>query len=474
MNNKKGISLIALTSLVVSSSIGAGIFDIPSSLAKVATPGVALLAWFITGFGILMLALSFSNLVLNKPELNGVSDYARAGFGNFAGFLSGWGYWLGVWLGNVAFGTMLMSTLGYFFKELRSGNSLQAVLFASMISWGLTLLVMRGVEAAAVINVAVTIAKLIPLFVFIVLAILLFKVNIFSEHFWMNLAGNASHLSFSKATPTGILNQVSSSLISLIWVFVGIEGAAMMADRARRKSDAAKATVFGLVALFILYVVISILPYGYMSQGQIAQLETPSLMYLMEAMIGPVGGVIISIGLVISILGSWLSWTMLPVEATSQMSEQKLLPKWFGKMNKYNAPANSLIFTQALVQIFFLSLLKTNEAYNFAYSLATVAIIISYILVSAYQFKLGIQEKSLKNTLIGFLSLTFQLVAVIIAGLNFLWLTTVAYFVGFVFYLAAQKQNEKKITATEWILIAVISILAILAVISVLIGRLSF
>ena len=163
-----GIALPALVALVISSAIGAGIFDLPATLAQGATPGAAILAWVITGFGILMLALSLNNLVLNKPELTGVSDYARAGFGDFAGFISGWGYWLSAWLGNVAFATMLMSALGYFLPALKSGNSVPAIVLASLVSWALTLLVTRGIESAAAINTIVTITKLVPIFAFVV------------------------------------------------------------------------------------------------------------------------------------------------------------------------------------------------------------------------------------------------------------------------------------------------------------------
>ncbi len=57
-----------------------------------------LIAWVIVGFGILMLALSLNNLLMKEPELEGIFSYAEKGFGPFAGFISGWGYWLSAWL----------------------------------------------------------------------------------------------------------------------------------------------------------------------------------------------------------------------------------------------------------------------------------------------------------------------------------------------------------------------------------------
>lgn len=99
VENKKGIGLMALVAIIVSGAIGGGVFNLSNDLANGATPGGVVISWLFIGFGILMLVLSLNHLVVNKPELSGVSDYARAGFGDFAGFLSGWG--IGCPLGQV-------------------------------------------------------------------------------------------------------------------------------------------------------------------------------------------------------------------------------------------------------------------------------------------------------------------------------------------------------------------------------------
>ena len=80
-----------------------------------------------------MLSLSFNNLLLKKPELNGIFSYAEEGFGKFGGFISGWGYWLSAWLGNVAFATMLMSTLSYFFPIFGNGQNIASIIGASIL-----------------------------------------------------------------------------------------------------------------------------------------------------------------------------------------------------------------------------------------------------------------------------------------------------------------------------------------------------
>ncbi|GAK30283.1 arginine/ornithine antiporter [Weissella oryzae SG25] len=461
----KGLGLAALITMAISSSIGAGIFDLPATVARAATPGAALLAWLITGFGILMLALSMSYLAMQRPNLSGFSDYAREGFGDFAGFLTGWGYWLSAWLGNVAFATIMMSAFGYFFPAVASGNSVAAIFFASLISWGLTLLVINGVESAALINLVVLIAKLIPIFAFIVIGLMLFKAGVFTQEFWYNFSVNTSgDAVFSPATAGGILNQVRGSIMVMMWVFVGVEGASMMASRARRKKDVGRATVIGILSLIAIYLVVSMIPYGYLPQSELVNMDSPALVYIFGRMVGGFGGAFISIGLILSILGAWLSWTMLPVEATSQMTKQGLMPKWFGKTNKKGAPINSLLLTQVLVQCFMISLYFSDQAYDFAFSLSTAMVMICYGMVAAYLCKVGFEERHPWMIIIGGLAVLFQVGALLLAGLGYLWICSISYILGFAFYIYSRRENNKRISKTEWIVMAVLTIIAIGAI----------
>lgn len=118
-NSVKNLSFTALTALVVGSMIGAGIFSLPQNIAEKASVGAAMIGWLITGFGMLMLAFVFQMLSRRKPELDsGVYAYAKAGFGNYMGFNSAWGYWLVASLGNVSYYVLIFATLGYFFPYL--------------------------------------------------------------------------------------------------------------------------------------------------------------------------------------------------------------------------------------------------------------------------------------------------------------------------------------------------------------------
>ncbi len=461
MEEKKGLSLGALTAAVVTSSIGSGVFTLTSSLASGAAPGPVLLAWIVVGFGIMMLAMSLNNLLLKQPESEGIQAYAQVGFGNFAGFVSGWGYWLSAWLGNVAFATVLMSSLGYFFPIFKGGQNIPSVIFASIVSWMLTFIVNRGVESAAAMNTIITICKLIPLFAFIIVGIFVFKGGIFTAHFWSNVASGV-------AGSSNLVEQFRSCLMIMMWVFVGVEGASMLSSRAKSKNDAGKATIIGIISLLVIYVLASVLPYGYLSQNELAKINQPAMLYIFQDMVGKWGGAFIGIGLIIAILGSWLSWTMLPADTTMLMAEEKMLPSSFGKKNKNGAPTFSLVLTAGLIQVFLIILLFSEEAYNFALSLCTAAIVVCYIFVGLYQIKFSLQNKDTKQLWIGIFAAAFQIIAIALAGLHYLMLVCIGYLPGIYFYYRAKKEyglDGGKLTKSEIMWSIIIVMLAIISIV---------
>ena len=217
---KRGIGLMGLISLVISSSIGSGVFALSTDISAAAAPGAAIIAWAITGVGFIALANTFGRLSLERPDLDGIVAYAKEGFGPFVGFVSGWGYWLSIWIGNVAFGVMLATAIGYFFPPFSEGLTVGAVIFISVVNWLIVLLVNRGVEEASVVNVIVMVCKLVPIFVFIAAMILVFSFDVFTADFWGNLANNLGGADAPGDVPTQIIN----CFMVMMWVFVGMEG----------------------------------------------------------------------------------------------------------------------------------------------------------------------------------------------------------------------------------------------------------
>ena len=468
----KKIGLFGLIGMVVSSCIGSGVFALTGQLAEVASPGGVLVAWGVVGVGFLMLALALNYLGKTKPELVGIFQYAEEGFGAIWGFISGWGYWLSAWLGNVAFATVMMTTVGFFYPEFATEVPTPlAIVIASVVMWALSFLIIRGVEGASVINAIVMVCKVAVLVIFLAFAVVLFDMGVFTADFWGNVYNNLV-ASAPAATGSeeelvalgGIPNQVVNCIIIMMWAFIGIEGATVMSSRARRQSDVGKATVIGIICLLVIYLGATVLPYGFLPYTEIAAMDSPAMVYIFDQMAPGWGGAFISIGIIVAIAGAWLSFIILPVETTSEMAARQLLPAGWGKLNKNGAPSFSLLITAICTQAFMASLIFTSDAYDFAFSMCTVAIVITWTLAALYQLKVAKDNKAGAWMLIGVIAVLFQLSGVLFNGWSFLLLTCVGYIPGFILYAMARKKAGFTLSKSDIVTMTIISALGVLAI----------
>ena len=163
------MTLPTLTAMVVGGMVGAGVFSLPARFGVATGILGSLIAWAIAGAGMLMLAFVFQNLAIRKPELDsGVFIYAKAGFGDYAGFNSAIGFWASSVAGNYFYWVFISATLGAFFDSFGDGDTFLAVAVSTVGVWLFHFLIARGVRDAAVINRIVTIFKILPILVFIV------------------------------------------------------------------------------------------------------------------------------------------------------------------------------------------------------------------------------------------------------------------------------------------------------------------
>ena len=194
-----GLSFFALLALVIGSMIGGGIFSLPQNIAAAASAGPTIIGWIITGTGMVCLALVYQFLSARKPQLdNGIYAYARAGFGDYIGFNSAWGYWLSALIGDVGYLILLFSTIGKFFPIFEGCNTIPAIICASILLWAIHFLIIRGIQTAAMINTITTVAKIVPLLVFIVICAIGFKYDLFAIDFWGADAGLGDVLTQTK------------------------------------------------------------------------------------------------------------------------------------------------------------------------------------------------------------------------------------------------------------------------------------
>src|SRR4029079_7021529 len=158
---------------------------LPRTFGQATGPLGAVIAWLIAGTGMYMLARVFQSLAERKPNLDaGVYAYAKAGFGDYPGFLSALRYWIGSCIGNVSYWVLIKSTLGAFFPVFGDGNTVAAILVASIGIWLFHFMILRGVQQAAAINTVVTVAKIVPILVFILILFVSFKAGLFRANFW--------------------------------------------------------------------------------------------------------------------------------------------------------------------------------------------------------------------------------------------------------------------------------------------------
>lgn len=318
-DSARKLRLGALVALVVGSMIGGGIFSLPQNMAASAGAGAVLIGWAITAVGMLTLAMVFQSLANRKPELDtGVYAYAKAGFGDYMGFSSAWGYWISAWIGNVSYFVLLFSTLGIFFPAFGEGNTLLSILCASALLWLLHLLVLSGIREAAMVNLVTTIAKVIPLILFIIIAAVAFRMDVFTADFWGT--GNVELGS--------VLDQVRGMMLVTVWVFIGIEGANVYSARAGRRSDVGRATIIGFMGVLLLLVLVNVLSMGIMNQTELAALQNPSMAGVLEHVVGRWGAVLISVGLVVSLVGGLLAWTLLSAEILFAGSRDGTMPQF--------------------------------------------------------------------------------------------------------------------------------------------------
>ena len=450
------LRLGALIALVVGSMIGGGIFSLPQNMAASADVGAILIGWAITAVGMLTLAFVFQTLANRKPDLDGgVYVYAKAGFGDYMGFSSAWGYWISAWLGNVGYFVLLFSTLGYFFPIFGEGNTVAAVIGASVLLWAVHWLVLQGIKEAAFINLVTTVAKIVPLVLFVLIAVFAFKLDIFTADIWG-----------AKNPDLGsVMAQVRHMMLVTVWVFIGIEGASIFSARAEKRADVGKATVIGFVTVLLFLVLVNVLSLGIMTQPELAKLQNPSMAAVLEHVVGHWGAVLISVGLVISLLGALLSWVLLCAEIMFAAATDHTMPAFLRRENANHVPANALWLTNAMVQLFLIITLFSASTYLSLIYLATSMILVPYLWSAAYAVLLAVRgetyEKALaerrKDLAIGAIALIYAMWLLYAGGIKYLLLSALLYAPGAILFAKAKHEVGKPIfTAVEKLIFAAV------------------
>ncbi|MEW9095754.1 MAG: amino acid permease [Clostridiaceae bacterium] len=470
-NSEKKLGLGLLIALGIGSMIASGIFNSPTDLVIYSNPQAVLIAWGIGVSGVIMLALVFNMLSNKRPELKGgIYSYARAGYGPFIGFNCAWGYWMSSFLGNVSFTILIFKTINSLIGEQYKMPPVITFILGSALLWSYYFIIRRGIKEAGVLNVIITIAKVIPLILVIIFGILAFKGEIFYVPNWQNVLA-------STGEATSIGKQVSGAMGTVLWCFVGVEALVVLSERAETQKLVGKATVISLLITAALYVAISILSMGVVPAKVLVNSTTPLADVLLATSLGKAGAVIIKLGIIISNIGALLCWNLLTTEILYVPAVQDdLMPQWFKKTNEKNVPVNALLFTITAIQIFLIALLSPalQKGYYVATHIATTNILLPYLMSSMFAFKVFRNEKGcIKEKVISLISIIYSLYVIYAVGIAYLGLAFIMYSTGIVIYIKGKKEKNESVTSREKTYMAIMLIISVIMIILAVTGKIT-
>ncbi len=451
---EKKLGLSALTALVLSSMLGAGVFSLPQNMAAVASPAALLIGWGITGAGILLLAFAMLILTRIRPELDGgIFTYAREGFGELIGFCSAWGYWLCAVIANVSYLVIVFSALSFFTDtpELRlfgDGNTWQSIVGASALLWIVHFLILRGVQTAASINLVATLAKLLPLGLFVVLAMMMFKLDTFKLDFT------------GLALGVPVWEQVKNTMLITLWVFIGVEGAVVVSARARNKRDVGKATLLAVLSALGVYLLVTLLSLGVVARPELAEIRNPSLYRSDGGNDGTVGRNHHRCRFDRFRLRRVLKLDHHGGRSSVPAATHKAFPRIFARQNAQAAPSASLWLTNICVQICLVLIWLTGSDYNTLLTIASEMILVPYFLVGAFLLKIATRPL---HKAVGVGACIYGLWLLYASGPMHLLLSVVLYAPGLLVFLYARKTHthDNVLNRQEMVLIGMLLIASV-------------
>jgi len=347
--------------------IGSGIFLLPAALA--AYGGISLMGWLFTTGGAMLLALVFAHLGRTAPQAGGVYAYTRAGFGDLAGFLVAWGYWISIWCGNAAIATALAGYVGVFIPPL-SQNPLLSGLTAAGAIWLLSWVNAMGVRVAGIVQLITTVLKLLPLVAIGTLGLVFFRPENFSP---LNRSGETA------------LSAITATATLTLWAFTGLESATIPADNiVDPRRTIPRATILGTLSAAAVYVLGSVAVMGVISPEVLARSTAP-FADAAGTMWGSWASYAVAAGAAISCIGALNGWILLQGQLPFAAARDGLFPAPFARLSRRGTPVLGIAISSALATIL-ISMNYTQglvEMFTFILLLATLTTLVPYVFCSA-------------------------------------------------------------------------------------------
>ncbi|TCT06803.1 amino acid permease [Aquabacter spiritensis] len=355
----------ACTCLVIGNVVGSGFFLAPAALAPYGT--VALIGWLVMSVGAMCLGLVFARLGRIAPAAGGPYAYTRMGFGEFAGFLIAWGYWISMWASQPAIALAFVGYLRVFFPGL-SDHPILNLLLALAAMWAVALVNMRGVKEAGQLQILMVSVKLVPFLGVALIGLV-----------WVDW----SHFTPINPTPDPFFVALSATAPLTMFAFLGIESATVPAGDVRDpKRTIFLSTVIGTATAALIFTLGTLVVMGVMGRTALAQSSAP-FADAASIMWGPWAGYVIAAAAMLSSLGALNGWTLMMSQVPMAAARNGVLPQVFADLNANGVPARGIAISVGLSSL--LLTLQTSGAgaliavYDFVVELSTVAEMIPYV-----------------------------------------------------------------------------------------------
>jgi basic amino acid/polyamine antiporter, APA family len=360
--------------LVVGNMIGSGVFLLPASLAPYGLNSI--FGWLLTASGGILLAIVFAQLARVYPQAGGPYVYPRVAFGECVGFVTAWGYWMSVWVGNAAIAIGTVAYLSELVPAIRTTVGAPAITSVAMI-WLLTLINWRGVKHAGVFQLVTTVLKVLPLVAVIVLAIVLVV---------------AQDMAVIKVEPQPFtVSAITASATLTLWALLGLESATVPAENViDPKRNIPRATLWGTIVTAVIYVVacsavILLIPGKELAGSNAPFADAVRLFW------GDRAANMLALFAFISGFGALNGWILVQGEMPRVLAREKVFPRLFAHESKYRTPDASLFITSGLVTVVMLMNFSGSmvSVFTLIILIATTAYLVMYLLCALAAFKLA-------------------------------------------------------------------------------------
>ena len=358
----RGIGRWDLVLLMINSTIGAGIFGLPSKIFGLS--GLySIPAFLLCGFFVFILVLSFAEVSSRFSKTGGPYLYTLSAFGKFPAFLMGWLILITRFATFAALIHLFVEYAGYFHPILQPRMAKKILII--MITLTLFLVNFRGIKNSVRLNNGLAIAKLLPLVLFVVAGLFFITPDGFDFH-----------------QPLPSLPSFSKSVFLLVFAFTGFEAIIVNTGEMKhpeKNLPFALMLSIGFVSFF--YCLIQVVCIG--TLPNLADSEKP-IAEAAVAFLGPAGGLVITLGALISIGGTLHTVMLIGSRVPFALSEKKQLPAGLSFIHrKFHTPTNSLILFSVVAL-----LVSLSGSFIYAVTISVISKILILLIVCLALLKL--------------------------------------------------------------------------------------